>query len=80
MADYAAIVSAIYAKLDSDGNGTLEPTEIKPFFEELVTKRPDLGFGAGDFEKWFGSIDQNSDGTIAPEELQGYLAGINYTA
>jgi hypothetical protein len=80
MADYAAITAALYEKHDSDKNGTLEPVEIRPFFDELIAARPDLGFTADDFDKWFGSIDLNSDGTIAPDELQGYLAGINYSA
>jgi hypothetical protein len=80
MADYAAITAAIFEKHDSDKNGTLEPSEIRPFYDELIAARADLGFTADDFAKWFGSIDENTDGTIAPDELQGYLAGINYTA
>ncbi len=76
MTDYKAIVAGIYAKYDTNQDGTLEPAELNAFFTELSASRSDLGT----FEAWFAKIDADGSGTVNPEELEAYLASIGYTA
>ena len=80
MADFSAIVKDIYEKLDINKDGTLEPSELEAWFNELAAKRADLGLAAAGFAAWFSSIDKDASGTISPDELEAYLTSINYTA
>ncbi len=80
MADYAAITAALFAKYDADGSGTLNAEDTRPFFDELIAARADLGLTGDNYTAWFGNIDKDADGTISQAELAEYLASINYTA
>ncbi len=74
-----AVVDGIFEKYDLDKSGTLSKDDTVTFYKELIASRADLGLTEGDYDGWFGKIDQDSDNTISKEELHGYLHGINYT-
>ena len=76
MTDYKAIVADIFAKYDSDKDGTLSPAELQEFFGQLSAKHSDLG----DFAAWFAKVDKDGSGTLSAEDLEEYLASIGYTA
>ncbi len=73
-----AIADQIWATYDTNNDGAISQEESKAFFEELISKRPDLGLTADHLGEWFGKIDANSDGSISKEEMIEYLTSINY--
>ena len=72
------IVEDIWKKYDLDNSGTLSIDDTLPFYTEFIANRPDLNLHPGDYIGWFDKIDADHDGTISKEELQGYLATVNY--
>jgi len=80
MSDHNATAAALFEKYDLDKSGTLSVEDFKPFFDELIAARSDLGLSAGEYDKWFSQIDQDGSGTISVEDLVDYLTKINYSA
>lgn len=42
----------------------LSAVELRPFFNELMIQRRDLGLYKFNFDGWFNAIDQDRDGKI----------------
>lgn len=72
------IANQIWETYDSNKDGQINQEESKNFYEELITKRPDLGLTSANHGEWFGKIDTNNDGSISKEEMIQYLTSINY--
>ena len=72
-------VDDLWGKYDRDNDGFLTLEETKPFFENLVMTRSDLGLTYGLHESWFHSIDIDDDGVITRDEMLGYFISINYS-
>ena len=62
---------SIFAKLDTDGNGSISKDEFTAAFNN---RNQANGTGAGDrVAKLFDKIDTNGDGSISPDENQAFL-------
>lgn len=68
----------IYQRFDVNNDKNLSKAEIKPFYLELIAKRPDLRLTESGFDKWFNSIDSDNNGDMDHSELEAYLFSINY--
>lgn len=73
-----ATVANLFAKYDADQSGTLHIDDARPLYEQLAAERPDLNLTPEGYEAWFAGIDGDDSKTISPEDLQGYLASVNY--
>ena len=72
-------VDELWGKYDNDNDGYLTMEETKPFFENLVMVRSDLGLTYNLQQQWFNSIDVDGDGVITRDEMLGYFISINYS-
>jgi Ca2+-binding EF-hand superfamily protein len=71
-------VKNVIARFDVNKDDILTVEEVRPFYNELVVERPDLGLSKARCEAWFNTIDQDGDGKIDTAELKSYLAKIKY--
>ena len=71
-------VKNVIARFDVNKDDILTVEEVRPFYNELVVERPDLGLSKARCEAWFNTIDQDRDGGMDPYELETYLTKINY--
>lgn len=76
--DVQSFVYDLYKKYDVDQDGFLNYEETRPFFEDLVKHRTDLGLVIEGHEEWFRSIDIDNDGVISRHEMLNYFISINY--
>lgn len=72
-----AEVDAIWANIDTNGNGVLEKDEFREFYEENVNKFW-VSFAdecdVFNYDDFFDFIDNNGNGVIDKEELVAFLA------
>ena len=80
MTDFNAVAQKIFDQYDSNHDGNLTSDELKPWYDELVAARGDLGLSNEGYAAWFAAIDKNADGSIATDELAAYLESINFSA
>ena len=71
-------MNAIYDRFDINKDKCLSLAELRPFYNELIEQRPDLGLNKYKYEGWFNAIDKYRDGGMDPYELEIYLTKINY--
>ena len=71
-------VAKLFEKYDQDKSGTLHAEDIRPAWEKLREKRPDLGLTEEGYQAWFDAIDGNGSGDLSQEDVVGYLKSINY--
>lgn len=69
----------LWSKYDLDGDGHLNMQETRPFFENLVMTRTDLGLSYNLYESWFHSLDIDDEGVITKEKMLAYFISINYS-
>lgn len=74
------ILNEIWAKYDTDKNGTLNKSEARVFVKEYLLK---LGEGdrlpVGQFNAIFKDLDEDGNGKITPAEMKDFIEKIRKT-
>lgn len=74
--EWSGDASAIFAKYDKDGSGTLSKYDMEALFTELAGNHEDLQLAG--FDSWFASINEDGSGTMSPEFFAKFCDGSHY--
>lgn len=79
-ASIAKILDEIWAKYDSDKNGTLNKSEAKVFVKEYLLKLGEADrLPPGQFNAIFKDMDEDGNGKITPAEMKEFIEKIRAT-
>ena len=60
----SVVLGSIFTRFDKNRDKLLSAVELRPFFNELMIQRRDLGLNKLNYDGWFNGIDQDKDGKI----------------
>jgi Ca2+-binding EF-hand superfamily protein len=79
-ATIANILEEIWAKYDTDKNGTLNKSETKVFVKEYLLKLGEADrLPPGQFNAIFKDLDEDGNGKITPAEMKVFIEKIRAT-
>jgi Ca2+-binding EF-hand superfamily protein len=79
-ASIATILDEIWAKYDTDKNGTLNKSEARVFVKEYLLKLGEADrLPPGQFNAIFKDLDEDGNGKITPAEMKDFIEKIRIT-
>ena len=64
------VAEKLFASIDTNGNGSLEESEVREFSRQMLERvKPDGNFDEEKFQETFRAMDKNNDGSVSKQEL-----------
>ena len=74
---FKEVIEAVFASIDEDGSGDLQPSELEKFIKEVCTSMGLKSAPGGDnINQVFKELDKDKSGTIDKEELGAFLKSL----
>ena len=72
MSELDALVDTIFSNFDEDGNGSLDASEARKFFDQLFSEAGET-ISNENHEKIYASVDTDGDNKLSKDELRDIL-------